>query len=404
MGKFAIISPLLPPTKAGQPLVLYNILKNFDPDSYCLISEADYSGFPKDNTVKNSLSGRYIFIKFFFNDYFKNRLIEKAILKLSPIFFPEYPDKLIGKRVGAIEKVLIEEGCEAVIACTGSIFDPVAAYYASKNLGLPFIFYIFDKYSSQFTFPEGLAFTKKHEEILVKNSCNVIVTNEFIREEYLLNYGVESVVIHNPVPFEMQFPDESYKDLHSKEKSILYAGSLYKAHYDAFKNLSNALKKLKKIKLNLITSQREFILKMNGISGNVEYNKPKSQSEILEIQKKSDILFLPLAFKSPYPELINNSSPGKMGEYLASGRPVLVHAPKDSFICWYFREYDCGVVVDRPDSDYLAERICEILNDKDLRIRIVKNAILRAKSDFSVNSAEEKLNSVIRECIVRDSK
>lgn len=399
MKKFALVSPLLPPTKAGQPFVLYNLLKDFDPNSYCLISEADYSDFILDKNRENVLSGKYTCIKLFFKNYFKNRVAEKIVLRVTPFIFPRYIDKFLDKRAKAIEKILLEYDCRAVIGCSGSIFDPVAAYYASRNLGLPFIFYIFDKYSSQFPFREGKAFTKKYEAILVKNSYAVIVTNEFIKNEYLKDYDVESTVIHNPVPLQTMMPDEKAFDYQSSgDKVILYAGSLYRAHYDAFRNLVGALRILDGVKLKLITTQRNITLKINGISGPVEYNKPKSQSEVLKIQKKSDILFLPLAFNSPYPELIKNTSPGKMGEYLVSGRPILVHAPADSYISWYFGEYECGVVVDRPDPSLLAEKISEILIDTEFRNRIVNNAQKRGQIDFSVDSAQEIFQSVIYSC------
>ena len=75
------------------------------------------------------------------------------------------------------------------------------------------------------------------------------------------------------------------------------------------------------------------------------------------IQRNADILFLPLAFNSPYPEIIKTSSPGEIGEYLAGKKPILVHAPSDSFISWYFRKYNCGCVVDDDDSEKLAAAI-----------------------------------------------
>ena len=74
--------------------------------------------------------------------------------------------------------------------------------------------------------------------------------------------------------------------------------------------------------------------------------------------------------------------PGKMGEYLASGRPILVHGPSDSFITSYFRHHECGLVVDENDPSQLARAIGSLLNDADLRKKLGARARHRAWTDF----------------------
>ncbi|HEX7295741.1 MAG TPA: glycosyltransferase, partial [Pyrinomonadaceae bacterium] len=105
-------------------------------------------------------------------------------------------------------------------------------------------------------------------------------------------------------------------------------------------------------------------------------------SAMPDVQRRADILFLALAVNSPHPEIVKTAMPGKMGEYLASGRPILVHAPPDSFISWYFRHYECGVVVDENDPRQLATAINSILTDAALRERVCARARERALVDF----------------------
>ncbi len=75
-----------------------------------------------------------------------------------------------------------------------------------------------------------------------------------------------------------------------------------------------------------------------------------------------------------------------MGEYLASGRPVLAHAPADSYVTWNLREHGCGIVVDEPDASKLADAIRRLMDDGELRRRLTENARVRAV-DFSVETA-----------------
>jgi glycosyltransferase involved in cell wall biosynthesis len=114
------------------------------------------------------------------------------------------------------------------------------------------------------------------------------------------------------------------------------------------------------------------------------------------VQRRADLLFLPLAFDSPYPVLINTSCPSKMGEYLASGRPVLVHAPAGSFVAWYFKKYECGLVVDEPDPAKLAAAVGRLLTDNDLRRRLGHRARERARADFSVPVARATFEGLMR--------
>jgi glycosyltransferase involved in cell wall biosynthesis len=112
------------------------------------------------------------------------------------------------------------------------------------------------------------------------------------------------------------------------------------------------------------------------------------------IQKRADVLFLPLAFHTPYPELIKVSSPSKVGEFLMCAKPILVHVPSGSFLSRYFREHNCGLVVDRDDPAVLADELNRLLSDPDLRKTLTSNAVARAKVDFNLSSSRQKLAEV----------
>jgi glycosyltransferase involved in cell wall biosynthesis len=119
-------------------------------------------------------------------------------------------------------------------------------------------------------------------------------------------------------------------------------------------------------------------------------------SSVPHIQREADILFLPLAFESPYePVLINTSSTSKLGEYLAARQPILVHAPKASFVSWYFRRNECGLVVDESDPAKLARGIEQILSDESLRQKLSENAWERAQTDFSVAAAQDAFDELL---------
>jgi glycosyltransferase involved in cell wall biosynthesis len=263
---------------------------------------------------------------------------------------------------------------------------------------VPFYAYLFDDYMRQWNGTPYSRFARMVEPFVLRGAAGVVVPNEFLRGAYQSRYGVEPTVIHNALEVPNECKDLPVWSTNREEVRILYTGSVYHAHYDAFRNLIAAIRGLdrSRIKLHLYTPQTRKELEREGIFGPVVYHEHLAPSKVLEVQKRADILFLPLAFDSTIPEVIRTSSPGKMGEYLASGRPILVHAPAASFVSWYFRKHKCGVVVDENRPEVLEQAIKRILDDTQLRREIGENARARATADFDLARAQAKFLKLLQ--------
>jgi glycosyltransferase involved in cell wall biosynthesis len=390
MKRFALISTALPPAQSGQSTVLFHLLKDLDPNSYCLITQKNIHQYRIKPGCSVRLSANYHFLG---PDYQVTRILAQVAVKIKSVTILRF---ILKYRTWQIKKVLRKEHCEAVVVCTSDLFDPPAAFFASRELGIPLIFYAFDYYSGNWTDPFLRAFGARYEPDLVRGAVHVIVPNECLLEEYRKQFGITATVIHNPFDI-----DEYEKNIQAgrekgnestRLKTIVYTGAVYDAHYDAFRNLIAAIKTLgmPELSIHLYTPQSERRLLENGITGPVVLHKAQAITAIPAIQQEADILFLPLSIRSPYPDMVKTSAPGKMGEYLASKRPILVHAPKDSFVAWYFRKYQCGLVVDDDDPKILAVAVARLLQDKELRKTITENAYERAKIDFDLSAARKK--------------
>lgn len=66
----------------------------------------------------------------------------------------------------------------------------------------------------------------------------------------------------------------------------------------------------------------------------------RSHTECLETMKAADLLYLPLAFSKQSSRISLYSLPTKLPEYLASGKSVLFHAPKESAVFRVAERYD----------------------------------------------------------------
>jgi glycosyltransferase involved in cell wall biosynthesis len=87
---------------------------------------------------------------------------------------------------------------------------------------------------------------------------------------------------------------------------------------------------------------------------------------------------------------LKTSAPGKTAEYLALGRPILVHAPEDTFVSWYFKQQDCGIVIDQPDVAALAGKLRELFSHPEIGTRLSKRAREAFLADFQMATAKER--------------
>jgi len=395
MRKFAVVSIALPPSQSGQSVVLYHLLKKIDPSEYCLITQKNFHLYRNQGNCSVQLPTPYYFLH---PDYQVTRVITAVAGKLH---WPALLGMILKLRVRQITRILERERPQAVVACTADLYDPPASFIASKALGIPFILYIFDYYSFQGTGQTIHDFAGHFEEILVRGASGVIVSNECMRDAYRERYHVDATIIRNPFDIDEYHrsagctPAENLAGM--DKENIVYTGAIYDAHYDAFRNLLSAIRKTgNRYTLHLYTPQSPRHLVENDITGpGVVVHEARPMMSIPAIQKGAHVLFLPLSFNPELREIIRTSAPAKIGEYLASERPILVHAPEDSFISWYFRKYRCGLVVDENDTDQLAKALERLSTDENLRRELTLNACERAKTDLDVSVSRKRFLAMI---------
>jgi glycosyltransferase involved in cell wall biosynthesis len=297
-----------------------------------------------------------------------------------------------------MESILQKERPEVLIVCSGDILDLPASYILSKKMHIPLICYMFDDYSHQWTGLKGML-AKLLASFILSSARKILVPNEFLKKSYLRRYHRNAIIIHNPSSrTDLTLLCKEKRMLPLNTKNIIYTGSIYHAHHDAFYNLIYALQLITDfdIRLHIYSSQSEKELRKLGIINNkVIYHNHVSEQSASIVQRQADILFLPLAFNSPIPVIIRTSSPGKLGEYLAARKPILAHVPKDSFVSWYITKYQCGIVVNDNNPYTLSKAIHQLMTDRLLQKKIERNAGERAEKDFSIAQAINKFINVI---------
>jgi glycosyltransferase involved in cell wall biosynthesis len=307
-------------------------------------------------------------------------------------------------RANQIRTTLHRDPADIIIGCSGNPFDLTAAYLASRFMRLPFVAYLFDDPVYQWEEGDYRRLARFAERIWSRGAAAIIAPNEVLASDVQDRLPHAKIhIVRNPVDPAV-FATAGGDTIESKEGNpdagapmrLVYTGSVYSAQAGAFRNLVAALNALEgKFTLGIHTAQLSSDLVTKDLSSPYVSAYPHALHDTaLKVQQGADILFLPLAFDSPIPEVIRSSAPAKLGEYLAAGRPILVHAPAGSFVTELIRNADAGVVVDTPDPQKLTSALLSIASDQALRARISHNAIQLAR-EFRVDTAQKAFLSAL---------
>lgn len=422
MTKIAVVSDTLPPARSGQGIALYRLLGNLPAESYCLVSQRGYgAALPAGRSATERVATGFLPAHYHHCPQLRQvkrgatwmarlRLFQAMNFELGTRTFPDY--------VSAIEAVGRLERCDALVGCSGNLWDLPAACEAARRLGIRFYAYYFDWWRYQFYWHKEIAFAERYERKALCAAQGVFVPNETLQSELEKRYGVRPIIVRNPcdsadrvvagAPITWGAAAGRAGDVgegaagragrDGRRVEVLYTGALYGAQSDAVRTLLSALDRITTYDVRLVihTTISRAVLRLKGIRGKVEVRGHLPDLEIRARQRSADLLFLPLSLASHYnQEVIRTAAPGKMSDYLASGRPVLVHAPENSFVAGYFRDHECGLVYTERDPAGLAEAIVGFIEDPERMTRCVGNALRLAETEFDSRVVAERFSRAI---------
>lgn len=275
-----------------------------------------------------------------------------------------------------------------------------ATYYIHRATKIPFYLYLFDLYKGNLYPLSGTLLANWLEPRLIRSASKIIVTNAGTKEVYCQRYGNslanKIVVLYNsadPKPFlELQTPYQP-----KSPYTILFPGNVYWPQIRSMQNLVRAIDKINDldIKFKIYTPHPLEYLKSVGLDNPKIDLSVAPNSEMPKIQSQADVLFLPLSWHTKSPEIINTATPGKLTEYLIGGRPILIHAPKESYLVTYAEENDFALVVDEENVDQLATAIRTLLTNPELAQRIVRNAQATFMKNHDLTKTVDKFKQLL---------
>ncbi|MFH0912647.1 MAG: glycosyltransferase [Patescibacteria group bacterium] len=424
--KVLLISSYAPPSLAGAPQFMYKLISTLPPESYTILT----SFYNIDNIsakIGSWLPGEYIFydspgatkaarqekeitpeevstnptvkLKKFLRNTFLFPVWVKAPLSaavkmdlVAQLKRLLKKNKLVKALLGAPLilgqiPLIIREGCRIVkeknieLIVGFSDYGPAmaATYYIHRSTKIPFYLYLFDLYKGNFYPLTGTLLANWLEPRLIKSASKIIVTNEGTKEFYRSRYGnkiVDKIIVlynsTNPKPY--LEPQTTFQP--HLPYTIVFVGNIYWPQIRSIKNLIRAIDDMPDfdIRLKIYTPQPKEYLKSVGIDSSKLELSVVPNSEMPRIQGQADILFLPLSWHTKGPDIINTATPGKLTEYMITGRPILIHAPASTFLVKYARDNHFAYIVDQEDIEELKTAIKRLLQDQPLIDHLAHNA------------------------------
>jgi len=418
-----IVSSYAPPSIGG-PQNLYNLFRDTDPSSYCILT----SFYNIDNTsaeLGTWLLGEYIF-------YDKKGETKKTGEKPVRIYSPSFGRKVITKLKYLVKRnkfvkqlisislivgqvlSIVHSGQKAIKAkkitslITISDYGPamIGGYLLHKITKKPYSIFLFDLYRWNYLPFPGNPLAKIFEPHMFKAANNIIVTNEGTKEFYEKKYGKvisnKMTTIHNSTFGE---PYKKVTNSHDPKLPyiIMFTGRIYWPQIQPLLNLIKAVNSIKDvdIKIKIYCPNPKDYLEKIGIkeSEKVSIDMAPPQ-DMPKIQRSADILFLPLTFKGESMNIVNTATPGKLADYLIVGKPMLVHAPASSYLARYAKENNFAAVIEEDNIGKLVDGIKKIILDKKFSDTIVENA----QRTFSKNHDANKNAILFRKVFDLENK
>ncbi|MFA5197625.1 MAG: glycosyltransferase [Patescibacteria group bacterium] len=390
MSKILLISHYVPPVSYGGPIVLYRLFKSLPKNLYAIFTSMPAKNVPIDPAM--TLPGAYHY----------SCAISPTLPYTRLRAFWEW--LLIPCMIIQCLVVIKKEKIGKIIVCPSSGTFLLMASVVSVIWGIPLYLYMLDLFEENKISFLRRFFSGPIEHMAMKIARGIFVMSETMKEHYFQKYNLKTTLLRHPFD-KKNVSLETKKDMVHKRRTykIIYTGMIYEAQLDAIINLSQAVRQIPQVEFHVYTPRGEKFLNEKGVIGgnNIFYHGFLNSKNMPTIQKDADILFLPMAFKNHYPEIIKTASPVKLAEYLSSGRPILVHAPAYAYISWYARKYGWGIVVDRPVVPELREAILKLISDVNLQRVLIEKAqetalmhdteqvlrVLKEKLDLTVSDA-----------------
>ncbi len=375
-----VVVAYYPPEPGGMSTTMHNLLSRFRPTSYSVVT----AGGLTHRAVTASAQAHVY------------RVIS-SLRRISSRLDLWWQQRNLPTAVANLCEVIDQTQAKALVAVYPTYHFLKVAREAALLKGLPWVAYLHD------TVAEGLSNTPLAKEAAVLQdqvfveAARVFVMSQGMAELWRRKFDLDCV------PLEHTYPEAIPQRLPERPtlRQAFWAGATYGINDKAVARVSSALGRLG-CPFLLTTTARPRHLRRSGLVGDhIRTTFFRKRSDYLVALQQQGLLILALNWPdeaSLHEDELATIFPTKTPEYLASGRPILVHCPEHYFLAKFFRRYGCGIVVsDRSEAALVETMAYMLIEPPDLTgIRV---AALAAAQQFRPTAIAARLREAVEAAV-----
>jgi len=360
MSRILMLSTFLPPERTGSAIIVGNLLKSANKGEL-LGAGCCPPGTPRQFEFEGARIWRI------------GTTISRPARMLTLIWFLELPLYVL-----RTVRLIKTQQCTAVIVVYPMGRHLAAGCLAAQWAGVPFFPYFHNTWIENrkgFFSP----FRRRVQRWIFRHAAHVFVMSDGLKELFARNYPdcSFSSLVHtfcDPIP--AYAPPPSFRT----PCRLAIQGSIGDACLEATVRIYKAVCSREDLLLTYITRTTENRLREHGIWGANTRCDNVAPEDVVKRLAEEDILLLPHGFTGSFaPEEYQTIFPTRTIECLLSRRPIILHAPADCFLTRFFREHQCGEIVDEPNGQKVLDCVDALRANPARCAELVRNALQAAR-------------------------
>jgi glycosyltransferase involved in cell wall biosynthesis len=292
---------------------------------------------------------------------------------------------------------MLTEGCQAIIVVFPDEVFLLVAYLLARLTNKPVFPYLLNTYLEN---RPGNRLARWLQPRIFRLATHVFVMSEGMRRLYQNNYpGLPcSALVHSSNERIPEVDEIVSPPMHEPIRLVMF-GNVGPSNADAARRFAEMARSSPDLRLTVFSGTSRSYLKQLGLSGDNITVETVSYDVLMERLKQSDVILLPHGFSGPTAdEEIVTIFPTRTIEALLSQRPILAHTPPNCFLSEFLRQHECARIVDEADVGALMRAVAELREDPELRVRLVRRALLAAEQ-FQAGTVAAHLRKVVTRTI-----
>jgi hypothetical protein len=308
----------------------------------------------------------------------------------------------VRRMVREVNRIASQTRAERILTLFPDDYHLYIGYRCSKDLNIPLYTWFHNTYLDA---KQGYRRILAHwlqPAVFRHSRLNMVMSDgmlEFMSRRYP---GVRFATLQHGFSIPQVDPDAIAQSVRLPISNLVkfcYSGNLNQSCEDATRRIVASLASRPAFELHVYSpTPRKYWDRLGVDLSRVHLHAPTSALDgFAKLLQSYDVLLLPLGITGSMPAAeYQTIFPTRTIPLLTSGRPILAHAPADSFLARFLRDRDCAFVADRADQQHLLAVIDGMLeNPEGCRFK-VRNAV-RAAEYFDVNRVSNRLRELLEQ-------